>query len=283
MIVMIEHSPSPAVGRLVTELQGIFGARLRAVAVYGEGIHLAGAERHDDRRTHTLVVVDALPPDDLRACAGLAAAWQGRGLATPLLLDGDRPATIARRVPDGVRPDPRGSHHGARRGSAGRARVSDTDVRRACESQARSHALHLRESYVECGAGPKALARIVAASAAPFRAVLASVARLHGERGPFDEGAIARLADRAGLEAGVVTQVLAASARSLNAADAEALFPSYLAAAERLVQHVDAWAPEPRDGRGRARGSRGCAAIAVVAIVVAPPRRRRLRRRPCRS
>ena len=232
----------PSVDRLVTELQGVFGPRLRSVALYGGSAQLGDPAGQADHRIHTLAVVDQLPPSDLRACAGLAGAWHKRGLAMPLLLtfaDLQRSLDAFPMEFDQILAD-----HTTVHGDdplAGLS-VADGDVRRACETQARSHALHLRESYLECGADAKALARLIAASAAPFRALLASVARLHGEHGPFDDAAVARVADRAGLEAGVIRQVLAAAhGRSVAAADAESLYPAYLAAAESLVRHVDAW------------------------------------------
>jgi hypothetical protein len=242
MLPMSEHLTPPAVDRLVVELQGIFGSRLRSVATYGDAVHLGESPRHEDRQVHTLVIVDELPPADLRACAGLASAWRRRGLATPLLLA----STDLRRSLDAFPTEfaqileDHATVHGE--DPLAGLTVADADLRRACETQARSHALHLRESYLECAAQPKALAGLVAASAAPFRALLAAVGRLHGEHGPMDDGAATRVAARAGLDAGIIRQVFAAATgQSLAAADAEAIFPLYLAAAEDLVRHVDAW------------------------------------------
>ena len=161
--------------------------------------------------------------------------------------------------------------------------VADADVRRACETQARSHALHLRESYIECAAQPKALAGVVSASAASFRAPLRH-GRLHGERGPLDDGAhdACGRAHAAAGRRGIVRQVFAAATRgSLAAADAEALFP-------RISQPPTAWcdmsmpgAPDPARRRARARGSAGargrrprgarCAASPAAAAAQAMP------------
>ena len=46
--------------------------------------------------------------------------------------------------------------------------VEAADVRRACEVQARSHLLHLRQGYLEAGGNPDALAVLIVGSAAPF-------------------------------------------------------------------------------------------------------------------
>src|SRR5206468_8406004 len=54
------------------------------------------------------------------------------------------------------------------------------DLRRACEAQARGHLVHLREGYIEAAADRKAVSALVAASVAPFRALVTNVARLDG-------------------------------------------------------------------------------------------------------
>ena len=242
MLLMNERQVPQAVERLVTELQGVFAAGLRSVAIYGDAVHLGDHDPHDPREIHTLVLVDALTPAELRACAGLRAAWRKRGLATPLLLT----ATDLQRSLDAfpMEFDQILADHTMAFGDDPfrLLRVAGADLRRACEGQARSHALHLRESYLACAAEPKALARILSASAAPFRALLAAVARLHGERAPSDAAGYARVAAAAGLDGTVVAQVLAAAAGTpVNAADAESVFPQYLEAAEQLVRHVDTW------------------------------------------
>jgi hypothetical protein len=241
MLCMTERRVPPGVDELVAELAGIFRERLRMVAVYGDAVHLTGDTAGHEHDVHTLAIVEALSPAELSACATLAAAWHRRRLATPLLLTSDElqrsldafPLEFSQILADHV------VVHGPD-ALAGLA-VKEADVRRACESQARSHALHLRESYLEAAAEPRQLARIVTASSAPFRALVASVARLHGDRGPFDVAAINRVAARADLNASAIRQVLDAARTPMAAADAEAFFPTYLELAERLVRHVDAW------------------------------------------
>jgi hypothetical protein len=238
---MSERTAPPALDRFVAEVTGIFRDRLRAIVTYGGSIHLTAPDAPGDDGVHTLVLVDAIDASDLRACAGLAASWARRGLAVPLLLTSAElkrsldafPMEFAHILADHtpvIGEDPLAGFS-----------VAPEDVRRACEGQARSHALHLRESYLECGAEPRDLARLISASAPPFRALLAAVARLHGESGPADAEALARVAAASGLDAATVRQVLDATGTRLNAADAESLFPLYLEAAERLVRHVDAW------------------------------------------
>src|SRR4029079_7473055 len=59
-------------------------------------------------------------------------------------------------------------------------RIDTQDLRRACEAQARSHLIHLRQGWVESGAHEVNLTTLIVRSAAPFHALVANVARLHG-------------------------------------------------------------------------------------------------------
>ena len=130
-----------------------------------------------------MAVVDAADgADDLRACAGRVAAWHDAGLATPLLLAAQEfgrsldafPLEFGAILADHVGRSPAAIPS---RASASKRR----EVRQACEVQARSHLLHLREraTWRRAGAATR-LAELIARSAAPFAALMMSVARLHG-------------------------------------------------------------------------------------------------------
>ena len=73
--------------------------------------------------------------------------------------------------------------------------VDPADLRRACEVQARSHLLHLREGYLETRGRADALAVLIVRSAPPFAALLQSVARLQG-LAANDASAVGRHAER---------------------------------------------------------------------------------------
>ncbi len=243
---------SPGTGSLVQlrdQLRGIFDTRWRALVTYG----VQAAEGHGAAESlsapgetgglvHTLALVESLTAQDLRACASLAGSWTRAGLAAPLLL------TVAE-LPRSLDAFPLELqeiivHHAVIDGPdpfAGVA-VQPEDLRRACEVQTRSHLLHLREGYLETGAHPPAVAKLIVASAVPFVRLLTSLAQLEGAD-PDEPGALARHVEGvAGLSAAVVTQMLAvAAAGTLNAPDAEALFPAYLDGVERLTRYIDGW------------------------------------------
>ncbi|MDP2390020.1 MAG: hypothetical protein Q8N52_06810, partial [Acidobacteriota bacterium] len=145
------------------DLQHIFGDRLEAFMAYGHG-HAAPAP--------SLVLVRTLTHDDLEACAARAASWHRAGSATPLLLTLDEFAGSLDAFPVeyGEIIDTHRLLFGADP-FAGLAIGAD-DLRRACEVQVKSHLLHLREDFVECGGRPSAVAALVTDSAPAFALLL---------------------------------------------------------------------------------------------------------------
>lgn len=209
---------SDAVRTLERELGEIFGGRLRSLVVYAPAA--SGAP------TPALAVVDGLSVDDLRACAARAAGWHDRELATPLVLEAGEFARSLDAFPlefgailaehvvvAGVNP-------------FDGCRVDPNDLRRACEVQARSHLLHLREGFIETEGRGDAIAALIVRSAPPLAALIASVHRLNG----------------AGLDDPVLARVARLSAASpLSADEARQLFPAYLGAIEALTRRIDQW------------------------------------------
>src|SRR5437773_2250107 len=134
---------SDAVAATNRDLRDMFGDRLRSVVACGLADRAAASPQP------LRVIVDALTPNDLRACAARVAAWHDSGVATPLILEESEFARSLDAFPfefgailadhavvSGTNPF-EGLH------------VDPSDVRRACEVQARSHLLHLREGYIE--------------------------------------------------------------------------------------------------------------------------------------
>jgi hypothetical protein len=240
----MRHIPD-AVRTLERELRGVFGSRLQSVVVYGfpERQPTGHSEpHHSTAHTHTFVVVDALSADDLRACAERVGDWHDRGLATPLILAAHEfeqsldafPFEFGNILADHVVVSGQSPFAGLK--------VDPADLKRACEIQARSHLLHLREGYLETGVRGNAVAVLIVQSAAAFAALVTAVARLDGK--PTDDvAAAARHVERAlglaGPTAGDIASLV--GVHEISAAEAERLFPAYLDAAERLVAYVDGW------------------------------------------
>jgi hypothetical protein len=114
-------------------------------------------------------------------------------------------------------------------------------VRRACEVQARSHLLHLREGFIETRGNGDALAVLIVRSAAPFAALLDSLGRLQGDGARDREGVGRHIEHAIGMPHTVTDVMHLAHVTEISAADATRLFPAYLESVEKLVAWVDGW------------------------------------------
>jgi len=215
---------------LERDLREIFGGRLQSLVHYGARAHHAAREHrqhhhahHEPALVHTLVVVDRLSADDLGACARHITSWHEAELATPLMLPAselDRsldvfPFEFSAIIADHVVV--------AGRNPFERLRVEPADLRWACEVQARSHLLHLREGYVEARGRDDALAVLIVRSAPAWASLLENMARLENKPAAQDE----------------VTKLV--GVKEISNEEAVRMFPAYLESAERLTKEVDAW------------------------------------------
>ena len=222
---------------LAADLRGVFGDRLISVVAYGP--HLEG---HDEAPLTCMVLVASLTREDLQGCATRAARWERSHIATPLIL----PESEFRRSLDAF-PLEYGEIVRAHERVFGDSPFRDVviapdDLRRACETQVKSHLVHLREAFIESGGKPGAVASLVKASAPGFTALLRNVARLSGVL-TSDRVEATRL----GAQAVRISEHLVADLLSLEhssglvAVDSARLFPEYLAASEQLAHAVDTW------------------------------------------
>jgi hypothetical protein len=226
-----------AAAALVEDLRRVFAGRLRSVVAYGPCV-----EGDTDAPLTCLALVDSLGISDLEACATLTQHWKRRGLAIPFIL----PEQEFRRSLDAfpleyseiVRAHERVFGTDPFDGVS----IAREDLRRACETQVKSHLLHLREGFIETRGRPQAIADLVCTSAPAFAALLRNVARLNGEGSAARADATRDGARVAGLADAIVADVLALDRPStIQTTDAARLFPQYLAAVEQLARAVDSW------------------------------------------
>jgi hypothetical protein len=226
-----------AAAALVADLRQVFAGRLHSVLAYGP--HIEGDEQAP---ITCLALVDSLALGDLDACARLAPRWERQQLATPLIL----PAQEFQRSLDAF-PLEYGEIRRVHERVFGAdpfdgASISRDDLRRACETQIKSHLVHLRESYIESGGRPQAIADLVTTSAPAFAALLRSVGQLSGRTSGRREDATREGARAAQLPDGLVSEILRLEHRpAIPMTDGARLFPEYLAAVEQLARVVDAW------------------------------------------
>ena len=250
-------------------------AHLRRSAASLVVVRRGRRRRTTTRRRPTLAVVDGLSADDLRACAGargrvarcrtrrrrcsLAAHEFERSLdAFPfefgaILADH---AVVSGADPfDGLRVDP-------------------ADLRRACEVQARSHLLHLREGYLETRGRGDALAELIAAlGGAARRAAAERRAARRAWRRPATRLRRSSSSALASRPAALARIAQLTGRKDLSSDEARRLFPGYLDAVERLTAYIDQLESgvnvERRAGRLRRVASSAfvasCIAVALVA------------------
>jgi len=230
-----------AVDQLARDLEGVFGPRLESVVAYHGN--------QGDGSIHSCVLVRDLGFRDLAACLPFTENWHHRGVAVPLMLSADEltrtvdvfPLEYAAIIAD----------YTVVRGSdpfAGLA-IGVEDVRRAVEALAKSHLIHLREGFLESHGEATRIARLVAASAAPLRALLAQIARLpdggqasHAGALPSDEALAALAEQRMQVPASLIRTVLAASNNGQSTiTDPSHLLGAYIDAAQKIWQYVDRW------------------------------------------
>ena len=222
---------------LVADLRNAFGDRLRAVVAYGPLL-----EGNTQAPLTCLALVGSLSAEDLEACAKRAHRWNSMHVATPLIMPEQEFIRSLDTFPleygEIIRT------HSLVYGSDpfSGAAIATEDLRRACELQAKSHLVHLREAYIETAGRPAAIATLVTSAAPGFTALLRNVARLNGVL-TGDRVEVTRAGARAvGVPEGLVTEMLDMEhQRGVMAADASRLFPEYLGAVEQLARAVDTW------------------------------------------
>ena len=225
-----------ALERLARELHEVFGIRLRAVCAYS-------LDHGTDSDLRSIVFVDRLRFDDFSACVRLAREWSRRGLAAPLILD---PHEFARTLD--VFPLEYGeiiANHAVIYGEDPflDVEVAVTDRRRACELQAKSLLIHLREGFLETYGDGRAVASLIGLSAEAFRRLLINIIALVAP-GPANAAADlpTAAASHLGVEATVVRDVLLTSGAGLSTiVEPTALLGRYVAAVEQIWELVDAW------------------------------------------
>lgn len=222
---------------LTRDLKAVFGDRLLSVAVYG-----AQLDGNATAALAALALVSSLTSQDLEACARLAADWDRSGIAVPLILPHAEFLNSLDVFPleygEIVR------SHAQVYGADPFADVviSPEHLRLACESQAKSHLVHLRQGYLESRGKLPAVARLVAAGAPAFASLLRNVARLTGVQTHDRMEATRQGARAAGLPDDIVNAVLALEHPSaIPSSDPARLFPAYLDAVVRLTAVVDQW------------------------------------------
>jgi hypothetical protein len=240
------HAWKDSFDRLHEDLVQIFGQRLRSLVAYQAHFGLEAGTDADqglgDDHAHPFVLVDTLTYGDLAACAAKVGDWVGAKVGAPLLLTREEFERSLDAFP--LELAAIASHHVLIAGADpfDGIRVDEQDVRRACETQARSHLLHLREGFLEARGEPAEVARLIAASVPPLRTLLLNLARLDGVQAHNRQGLVRHAAGTLGVPEALLEQVLSVrQPNDLDKSDALRVYAAYLDAAERIARLVDGW------------------------------------------
>ena len=213
--------------RLAADLTRVFDDRFVALIATGP--------------TRTAAFASAIRADDLEALSALTNRWQLDGLDTPLLITPHEFARSLDAFP--VEYQAMLDRHELIAGVSPftGARPAEADLRRACEVQAKSFLIHLRQGWVQASDHHHEQAHLVAESAAPLRALIGNVARLHGAGYCTDPEIVAFAGTIPGVSAEFVSNVLSLDERPELAKQFMPRMNEYLVVAERLWAYVDGW------------------------------------------
>jgi len=226
-----------AIDALARDLDETFGARLHSLVAY--------TGHQADGSVHSCAIVDGLAFRDLAACLPMTESWHNRGIAVPLMLaSGEFERTVD------IFPLEYSSILADYKVVRGRdpfqgIAIPNEDIRRATEGQAKSHLIHLREAFLESHGETIRISRLIAASAAPLRGLLANIARLADPAlgaTPTDEALAEMAKTRIGVPATLIREVLSSSTGGHSGiADPSALLAHYIDAAQKIWEYVDRW------------------------------------------
>jgi hypothetical protein len=216
-----------ALERMAADGRRVLGARFVALVAY--------------TASDAALFADTVTAGDLNALGALVETWHREGLATPLVIT---PSEFRRSL-DAFPIEYQAilDRHVVVAGASpfDAAAVPAADLRRACEIQAKSHLIHLREGWLEAAGHESRLAALVARSAAPLRLLLTHLAHLNDVDAP-DTAALAAAAHRlAGVPSDLIAAVLALDEAPERGRALVPRLPEYLDACERLWAFIDRW------------------------------------------
>ena len=229
---------------LVSQLQKVYGPKLRAVVLYGS----AAAGEHIRKRSdyNVLVIVDELTMEHMRTEAAVARAWAEDGNPPPLTLtlsEWRRSADIFPMEYADIL-----EHHRVLHGTApfDGISVDRTHLRLQLEYEAMGKLLKLRQGVLATGGDSKQQIELMAASLSTIMVIFRAVQRLHGAAPPTDYERLSRdVATRAGFDAEPFVRVVqhVRGTQKIGSSDVLAVLTGYLDGMYRLVSYLDRYEP----------------------------------------
>jgi hypothetical protein len=225
---------------LVSQLAAAYGTALRSVVLYGS----AAAGEHIAKRSdyNVLVIVEALGAKELTAASAASRAWVDAGNHAPLTLTSDEWRGSADIFPmeyaDIL------DRHRVLHGNApfDGVHVDLRDLRLQLEQEAMGKLLKLRQGVLASGNEGAKQVELLASSMSTIMVIFRAFLRLHGEKPPTDNLALAtNVARRAGFDAEPFAQVVrhVRGEQKIAASDVAPILSGYLRGMEQLVAYLD--------------------------------------------
>ena len=226
--------------RFAGTLQGIYGADLASVVLYGSAAR--GEFRPGQSDLNVLVLLRDLSPAALRLGGDAARGWVKEGNPPPLMLSVDE----WRRSAD-VWAIELADMRDAHLTLAGEdpftgVDISLADLRLQCEKELKGKQIQLRERYLLFAGQPEELGELLARSFSTFLVLFRTVLRLGDGGGAREAEAVVRgVAERVGFDPAPLLEIHRARSegRKLRPQADSPVVVGYLDAVSRVVDHVD--------------------------------------------
>jgi hypothetical protein len=224
---------------LVSQLSLAYGTGLRSVVLFGSAVAGEHTKKSD---YNTLVVVDALPLERLRAVAAVSKAWADGGNPPPMTFTASEFRSSADIFP--MEYADMLERHRVLFGEDPFVgiKVNPSDLRLEVEQQTMGKLLHLRQATMGAGGDRKLQLELLEKSLSTLMVIFRGVSRLHGEAPSQDyEDLTTALARRAGFPAEPFVKVIrhVRGTEKVSRDEAETILEEYLGAMERLVAYLN--------------------------------------------
>ena len=231
-----------ALDTLVADCRRLFGARLTALALYGEAA--TAAYRPLVSPLDTVLLLDRVATDDLRKLRERVGTWQAMRLSVPLVVDAAHLTTASDVFPLEML-ELRDRHRlldGAQDPFAALATPALPQLRLELEEQLRGKLLHLRASYLALGGMRDGLEALLRAACATLDVLMRGMLALADRPRPDAAADVLRaVSELDGVPLGGLARLdrWCSDEERLAAADLEALFAAVHDELAALVERID--------------------------------------------
>jgi predicted nucleotidyltransferase len=239
---MANRVAQEAFNHLIGDLRATHGDNLASVMLYGSAA--AGDFVQLESDYNILIALHRITPEDLRLAQSAMREWQRLGHPLPVYFTFSELRDAADVFPIEFHQMERARVVLFGRDPFETLRISDANLRHQTEYELRSKLIQLRRLYIPASASARRLQDLMSDSLASFATLFAPVLLLHGSPSPVLKHDIVRETARlVGLDAETFERVFelreAGEARTLDDAEANELFASYMAQVELVIEAVD--------------------------------------------